>query len=215
MTPLDHIRRLMALAQSGLHFTKDPYDRERYEEVARIAAQLLAGDLHGSSDADKDRTVAKILELWRSDTGYVTPKLDVRAAIYRHHRGRDEVLLVRETVDGKWTMPGGWADVNEGPRLAVEKEVEQESGYIARAVKLAALYDKHQHGHPRTLFHAWKAFFICDIVGGEPKTSIETDGVEFFPLDALPELSIGRTTVAQIQRIHRHHVDRALPAEFD
>src|SRR5688572_33353899 len=99
-----------------------------------------------------------------------------------------------------WTLPGGWADVNDSPSRAVEKEIEQESGFTARAVKLAALYDRNKHGHPAQLFHAWKAFFICEITGGAPRHSNETDGVDFFALDHLPTLSTGRSTAAQIRR---------------
>ncbi len=207
---LDSARKLLALAQSGLHFTQDPYDRERYEEVARLASQLMATQSNGagvSPDA--------LLELWRQDKGYVTPKIEVRGAVFRQEQGQDRVLLVRERVDGKWTLPGGWADVNEGPRQAIEKEIRQESGFEARAAKLAAVYDKQQHAHPPSLFHTWKLFFICDITGGAPAVSLETDAVEFFPLDGLPELSLPRTLPAQILRMQLHHHNRAQPTEFD
>lgn len=207
MSTLDHARKLLALAQNGLHFAKDPYDRERYEEIARIASQLLAA---GSGAAPE-----VILELWRKDEGYVTPKIEVRGAIFRGSSARAEVLLVRETIDGRWTLPGGWVEVNEGPRQAIEKEIAQESGYNARVVKLAAVYDRHRHGHPPSLFHTWKLFFICEITGGEPALSLETDGVEFFALAALPELSLPRTTPAQIARMHVHHLDPALATDVD
>jgi ADP-ribose pyrophosphatase YjhB (NUDIX family) len=208
---LDHARKLLALAQNGLHFAKDPYDRERYEEVARIASQLLAAE----SGAAPEVTPEAILELWRKDKGYVTPKIEVRGAIFRGRPETAEVLLVRETIDGKWTLPGGWVEVNEAPRQAIEKEIAQESGYTARVVKLAAVYDKHRHGHPPSLFHTWKLFFICEITGGEPALSLETDAVEFFALAALPDLSLPRTTPAQIARMHVHHLDLALPTEVD
>ena len=173
-TTLDLARRLLALSQCGLHFTPQEYDRERYREIVEIATALLAAESNEHADALRDR--------WFVEDGYATPKIDVRGAIFRD----DRVLLVREVTDGKWTLPGGWADVNDSPSLAVEKEIEQESGFTAKAVKLAALYDRNLHDHPAYLFHAWKAFFICDITGGEARTSHETDGVEFFPLDALP-----------------------------
>jgi ADP-ribose pyrophosphatase YjhB (NUDIX family) len=112
-------------------------------------------------------------------------------------------------------MPGGWADVNDSPTQAVEKEIEQESGFVARAVKLAALYDRNKQGHPSHFHHVWKVFFICDILSGDARTSHETDGVEFFPLDALPELSTGRVTAAQIHRMYQHHLHRDWPTEFD
>lgn len=200
---LDLARRLLALSQSGLHFTLQEYDRERYREIVQIATQLLAAESAHSPDA--------LRRTWFVEDGYATPKMDVRGAMFRDGR----VLLVRETTDGKWTLPGGWADVNDSPAYAVEKEIEQESGFTARAVKLAALYDRNKHEHPPYLFHAWKAFFICDILGGEARTSHETDGVEFFELDALPELSTGRSTAAQIRRMYQHHQHREWATEFD
>jgi len=200
---LDHARRLLGLAQNGLHFTPLEYDKERYREIIEIATHLLA--------AESDLSRAKLQQTWFVEDGYATPKIDVRGAIFRDER----VLLVRETMDGKWTLPGGWADVNDSPSSAVEKEIEQESGFTARAVKLAALYDRNKHEHPPYLYHAWKAFFLCDILSGEPRLSNETDGVEFFALDALPELSTGRSTAAQIRRMYEHHLHRDWATEFD
>lgn len=200
---LDLARRLLALAQSGLHFTPEEYDRERYREVVGIATRLLALDSGLASD--------QLRRTWFVEDGYATPKVDVRGAIFRDQ----QVLLVRETTDGKWTLPGGWADVNDSPSFAVEKEIEQESGFSARALKLAAVYDRNKHDHPPYLFHAWKMFFICEITGGEPRLSNETDGVDFFALDALPELSTGRSTVAQIKRMYEHHLHREWATEFD
>lgn len=200
---VDLARRLFALSQSGLHFTLQEYDRERYREIAEIGAQLLANESTRQAD--------EIKQTWFIEDGYATPKMDVRGAIFRD----DRVLLVRETIDGKWTLPGGWADVNDSPAYAVEKEIEQESGFTARAVKLAALYDRNKHEHPAYLFHSWKAFFICEVTGGAPRFSNETDGVDFFALDALPELSTGRSTATQIRRMYVHHLQRELPTEFD
>ncbi len=200
---LDLARRLLALSQTGLHFCQEQYDRERYEEIGEIAAKLLA--------LDSNRDVQKLRELWVAEEGYATPKIDVRGAIFRDQT----VLLVRERVDGKWTLPGGWADVNDSPAYAVEKEIEQESGFTAKAIKLAAVLDRNKHNHPAFLFHIWKIFFICEITGGEPRESYETTGVDFFPLDALPELSTGRTTAAQILRMYEHHLKREMGTEFD
>ena len=202
-TTLDLARRLLALSQSGLHFTENVFERERYEEVQQIAAQLLA--------ADSTHEAAAVLAAWQVEQGYATPKIDVRGAIFRG----DRVLLVRERSDGLWTMPGGWADVNEGPRQAVEKEILQESGYSATVVKLAAVHDRAKRNYPAFLFHIWKHFFICDITGGEARTSIETDAVEFFNVQQLPPLSTGRTTPEQILRMYQHHLDRSLPTDFD
>jgi ADP-ribose pyrophosphatase YjhB (NUDIX family) len=200
---LDLARRLLALSQTGLHFAREEYDRERYREMGDIGVQLLA--LESRHEAEK------LHRAWFIEDGYATPKLDVRGAIFRE----EHVLLVRERVDGKWTLPGGWVDVNDTPSQAVEKEIEQESGFTARAVKLAAVYDRNKRNHPAYLFHVWKLFFICELTGGEPRTSYETTAVEFFPLDTLPELSTGRTTAEQIRRAYAHHRNREWATEFD
>jgi ADP-ribose pyrophosphatase YjhB (NUDIX family) len=112
-------------------------------------------------------------------------------------------------------LPGGWADVNDTPSHAVEKEIEQESGFTARAVKLATVFDRNKHNHPAYLFHVWKLFFICEITGGDFRTSYETTAVQFFPIDKLPELSTGRTTEEQIRRVYEHYLNPSLPTEFD
>lgn len=201
---LELVRRLQALARTGLHFCANEYDRERYEEVERIAAAILAG-------SDTGAPLEELLRLWQLERGYVTPKVEVRGAVFQGAR----VLLVRERADGLWTLPGGWADVNEAPAQAVEKEIEQESGLLARAVKLAALYDRSRHGHGPTLFHGWKAFFLCEVQGGELRGSYETDAVDYFDLDALPPMSLGRSTPRQVLRMAEHWRTRELPTDFD
>jgi ADP-ribose pyrophosphatase YjhB (NUDIX family) len=200
---LDLSRRLLALSQTGLHFTAEEYDRERYREIGDIAVKLLEAQADVAADA--------VRQAWFVEDGYATPKVDVRGAVFRDNR----VLLVRERVDGKWTVPGGWADVNDTPSAAILKEIEQESGFTARVNKLAAIYDRHKHNHPAYLYHSWKLFFVCEITGGTARTSYETTAVEFFPLDDLPELSTGRSNAAQIRRMYQHHLDPNLPTEFD
>jgi ADP-ribose pyrophosphatase YjhB (NUDIX family) len=134
-------------------------------------------------------------------------------------RTRDAVAAVlaevRERIDGNWTLPGGWADVNDLPSHAVEKEIEQESGFTARAVKLAAVYDRNKHNHPSDLLHSWKMFFLCEITGGEARTSYETTAVEFFAPQQLPELSTGRSNAEQIRRMYEHHKNPDWQTEFD
>jgi len=202
-TLLEPARRLLALAHTGLHYTQSEYERERYEEIVAIATQLLS--------AESAYSVEQLREAWQLEDGYVTPKLDVRGALFRDNT----VLLVRERSDGKWTIPGGFADINEWPSLSVTKEIEQESGFTARVVKLAAVHDRAKHNYPPFMFHIWKLLFVCEITGGEARISNETDAVEFFPLDALPPLSTGRITAEQIQLLHRHFIDHALATEFD
>jgi ADP-ribose pyrophosphatase YjhB (NUDIX family) len=175
---LDLSRRLLALSQTGLHFTHEEYDRERYREMAQIAGEMLA--------LESNLTPDQLRAAWLVEDGYATPKCDVRGAVFRG----DQVLMVKERIDGKWTLPGGWADVNDTPSHAVEKEIEQESGFTARAVKLATVFDRNS-------------------------TSYETTAVQFFPIDKLPELSTGRTTEEQIRRVYEHYLNPSLPTEFD
>ena len=200
---LDRARRLLALAHTGLHYTENEFEKERYEEVIRIATDLIA-----NGEAYRADHLQAVLQV---ESGYVTPKLDVRGAIFRG----EEVLLVRERSDGHWTVPGGFADVNESPSVAILKEIEQESGYTARIVKLAAVHDRNIHNYPAFMFHLWKLLFVCEITGGAPQESMETDGVGFFRLDALPMLSTGRITAAQLRMLHKHYLNPQLATEFD
>jgi ADP-ribose pyrophosphatase YjhB (NUDIX family) len=196
-------RRLGAIAQNGLTFTKDPFDRERYEEVRSIAAEIL------SAPAGAEVAVAR--ELLEGETGYATPKVDVRGAVFLD----DRLLFVRERSDGLWTLPGGWADVGESAAETAVREILEESGFITRVAKLVALYDRNKHEHPPMLAHVYKAFFLCDLVGGDARTGLETSETRFFQHDALPELSTARVTRRQIERVFAHHRDRTLPTEFD
>ena len=143
--------------------------------------------------------------------GCSPPKVDVRGAIFRD----DTILLVKERVDGCWTLPGGWADVGESPSEVVVKEVYEESGYQARAIKLLAVYDRNKQGHPPLPFYVYKLFFHCELIGGSPSSSIETEEVGFFPESALPELSLGRVTPMQITRLFQHYRQPDLPTDFD
>jgi ADP-ribose pyrophosphatase YjhB (NUDIX family) len=202
---LELFRSLHALSRTGLHFCKDEYDRERYDAIERIAAELLAQG--AGADA------AGLRSDWARESGYVTPKVEVRGAVFRPDDVK--VLLVRETADGFWTLPGGWADVNDSPSGAVRREIEQEAGFRVRVIKLAALYDRNAHGHTPSLHHSWKAFFLCEIVGGEARGSYETDGVDFFAPDALPPLSIGRCTPQQVLRMRQHFLCPEIPTDFD
>jgi ADP-ribose pyrophosphatase YjhB (NUDIX family) len=152
-----------------------------------------------------------VRDLFRDETGAATPKVDVRAAVFQD----DAILLVKERDDGLWTLPGGWADPNESPSEAVVREVYEESGYRTRATKLLALYDRDKHGHPPYLFHVYKLFFQCELVGGAPSPSVETEEVAFFREDELPELSLTRVMPSQISRLFAHRRHPEWPTDFD
>jgi ADP-ribose pyrophosphatase YjhB (NUDIX family) len=197
-------RELQAIAQTGLSFSRDKYDLERYQRLRAIAVDMMAQ----GSGASMERVAA----LFEQDLGYPTPKVDVRGAVFQGNR----ILLVREISDGRWTLPGGWADVNQSARESVEREICEESGYEARAVKLAAVLDARHQGfsfqHPYSIY---KLFFVCELTGGAPRASLETSAVDFFALDGLPELSVGRTNKHQIERMFAHHREPQLATEFD
>jgi len=202
-TLLEWARKLQALAQNGLTFSRDPFDRERYTQLQELAVQMLSTEL--AIPADQARA------FWEGERGYATPKVDVRGGVF----DGDQVLLVRERSDGRWTLPGGWVDVNDAPSQAVAREIHEESGYHARAVKLAALVDKNRHPHPPGVYHIYKLFFVCELTGGSPRAGEETDAVAFFPVRALPELSTGRVLGPQIERLYQHRLNPGLPTDFD
>lgn len=197
-------QELQAIAQTGIAFSQDPFERERFESVRRIAAEILVSH----TDVPADR-VRGILE---SQTGYATPKVGVRAAVFQ----QGKILLVKERLDkGRWTPPGGFIDINESPAGAVVREVKEESGFDVRPVRLLQLYDPQKHDHPPKLFHIYHLYFECRITGGSPTSSLETDGVGFFPEHNLPELSAARVTPRQISRLFEYHRNPGLPTVFD
>jgi ADP-ribose pyrophosphatase YjhB (NUDIX family) len=197
-------RELRAIAQTGLAFSADRFDRQRYERVRELAGSLLAL----GSGADYDM----ILSILREDNGYATPKVDVRGAAFVDGR----VLMVREISDGNWTLPGGWADVNQTAGECVVREIAEESGFEARILKLAAVYDYQRSNRPaRHMDSIYKMFFICEITGGAARVSDETSEVAFFARGEQPPLSQGRTTAAQIERMFQHAEHPDLPADFD
>ena len=201
---LDWAKRLQAIAQNGLTFAEGHFDVERYEQVRQIAAEILA---------DKaDAKIEEVVDLFVREQGYATPKVDVRGAAFRDGR----ILLVKETSDGLWALPGGWADVGESPSESVEREVWEESGFKVKAMRLAAVYDRSKHPHkPLMHYHIYKLFFICEITGGEPTTSCETEEVAFFDENDLPELSITKTLPEQIAKMFEYYRRPELPVHFD
>jgi len=199
-------RGLQAIAQTGLTFATNAHDRERYVAIRSLAAHMMVTH----SDADFDRVEA----LFTKQTGYATPKVDVRGAVF-HDDTR--ILLVREIADsGRWTIPGGWADVNQSPSECVVREVLEESGLEVRVRKLAGVYDRMRQGHPPHPFHVYRLFFLCDVVGGAPRAGLETSEVAFFGEHEIPEdLSEERILPHQIGRMFEHARDKDLPTDFD
>jgi ADP-ribose pyrophosphatase YjhB (NUDIX family) len=200
---LQWAKRLAAAAQNGLAYETNPYNIERLQQLRAISAEMMA--------TGSGLEIEPIHDLLNGEAGHATPKVDVRGVVFRD----DRILLVRERAEGLWSLPGGWADVYDTPAEATVREVWEESGYTTRAVKLLALWDRTRQGHSPLPFHAYKVFFLCELTGGEPTTSIETDDVGFFQEDRLPPLSIGRVTTSQITRFFEHHRNPDLPTDFE
>jgi ADP-ribose pyrophosphatase YjhB (NUDIX family) len=196
-------RELHAIAQTGGHFSRSEFDTQRYDRLRIMASELMA---LGSGSA-----VEQIAHLFAQDVGYATPRVGVRGACF----GDGKILLVRELTDGKWAMPGGWCDVNQSAGECIQREIWEESGYTARAVKLAAVWDRSRHNPSPYPFSIYKMFFICELTGGAPQASIETSEIGFFDENQLPELSPGRNTPHQIRRMFAHFRQPDLPTEFD
>lgn len=200
---LDWAREIQALAQTGLAFTKSHYDQLSFGRLSDIAAEILAE--HSQLE------VPAIKRAFSLEPGYATPKVDVRAAVIRDGR----ILLVRESADGKWAMPGGWADVGDRPSETAERETLEESGFVVRATKLVGAFDANRGEKASMFFHAVKLVFLCELLGGEARGSMETLEVEFFDFDDLPPLSIQRTNPRHLEEIRAHLRDPLRMTAFD
>lgn len=202
---LEWAQRLQAIAQNGFTYCQNPYDLDRYAQMRQIAAEIMA------TYADVEPSFVR--NLFEQEDGYATPKVDVRGVVFQ----QDKILLVKEREDGCWTLPGGWVDVGESPSDAVVREVYEESGYLTRAVKLLALYDRNhpRHEHPPLRHHVYKLFFMCKLIGGAPLENLETSEVEFFAQQQIPELSLTRVVPSQIARLFEHYYHPEWQTDFD
>jgi ADP-ribose pyrophosphatase YjhB (NUDIX family) len=200
---LDWAREIQALAQTGQHYSQNDFDRERYQRLTEIAAEII----HQHSELSTENLVT----LFTKQCGYATPRVDVRGAVFEGNK----LLLVRERMDGKWTMPGGWADVGDVPSEAAEREVWEEAGLRVKARKIIGIYDANRFG-PLELFHAYKMVFLCDWISGETHSSMETSEAAFFSLEEIPAaLSGERTHPRHIQDAFMAKDNPDLPAVFD
>jgi ADP-ribose pyrophosphatase YjhB (NUDIX family) len=198
---LQWIKRLQAIAQDGLTYSNDDYDLGRYEQLRELAAEMLAAHSTG--------TLEEVRKLLALETGPATPKVDVRAVVFREGR----ILLVKE-LDG-WSVPGGWADVGESPSETAARETLEESGYSVRPVRLLAAYDRDRRGHPPMAYHVYKLVYLCELLDDEPLASVDTEGARYFGEGEIPELSVTRVTRTQISRFFEQHRDPTLPTDFD
>lgn len=180
-------KQIQAISQNGLAYGKDIYDIERYEQLRSLSIEIL--NTYTTVDSNQ------ITDLFANETGYATPKVDVRGVIFQD----DKILLVKEKADGAWALPGGWADIGLSPREIVVKEVKEESGFDVVPRRLLAVLDKNKHYHAPSPYHVYKIFILCDIIGGSAMEGMETSEVNFFDRFNLPQLSEERNTYGQVQ----------------
>lgn len=200
---LDWAKRIQALSQAGLAFTKDKFDVERYEELRELSAEIMA--------AYSDVEIEKVENLFTNETGYPTPKVDVRGVVFRG----DKLLLVKEKHDDKWALPGGFCEIGFSPSENAVKEIEEEAGFATVAKKMLAVFDMQRHSAIPQPYHYYKLFILCEIIGGTAETGIETSEVEFFAADQLPVLSEKRNTASQIQQLFTFLQHPNQPPLFD
>lgn len=199
---LEWAREIFSLSQSGITYSGNQYDIERYKRLQEITAEMIASQ----SGIEKETA----LESFSMQAGYITPKIDVRGAVIRD----DKILLIQERADGKWAMPGGWADLGNAPASVAEREVREESGFRVRAEKVVAVIDANRI-QPMEFYHAYKIIFLCTLLDGEPRVSHETLAVDFFSLNNLPPLSMYRTDENMLREVFAHIENPDRPTLFD
>lgn len=199
---LEIAQNLQSIAQAGLTYSHDKYDLERFEQIMEVSKRIV-------SDYS-DMKMEKLHDVFNMEEGYLTPKVDVRGVLLRE----DTILLVKENIDEKWALPGGWADIGLTASEVVEKEVKEEAGLHVNATRLLAVLDKKCHPHPPDLYYAYKMIFLCKEDGGELKPGIETSEAKFFAIDSLPILSDGRNTLGQVEKMYEL-ANNPCPALFD
>jgi ADP-ribose pyrophosphatase YjhB (NUDIX family) len=200
---LEWAREIQALAQTECHYAKDDFQRDRCRRLMEIAAEMISD--HSGID------LLPLTKAFHSQIGYATPKIDVRAAVFQD----EKLLLVRERLDGGWTMPGGWADVGDTPARAAEREAWEEAGFHVKAERVVGVYDANRV-RPWEVFHAFKIIFFCNILDGEARPSSETSEIAFFAGNAIPSNFSGeRTTARHIREVFAAFRDPGKPTVFD
>lgn len=194
---------LQSIAQAGLEYSRDKYDLERFQKIRELSAEIVS-EYTGIG-------FEKVKDLFCNESGYQTPKVDIRGAVFKDGK----ILLVKESIDGCWSMPGGWAEINLSVKENVAKEVREEAGLDVDPVRIIAIQDRNRHNEPVHPYAIYKIFVLCNIKGGGFVKNIETEESGFFTLDDLPELSEGRTNRKQIEMCFRAMYDENFTVVFD
>lgn len=200
---LNWAKKLQAIAQTGLEYSKDKFDIERFEQIRALSIEIM----NEYTDIDH----SKIRTLFANESGYQTPKIDIRAAIFKD----DKILMVREQLDDKWSLPGGWADIDLSIYENIVKESMEEAGAIVIPKRIIAALDRNKHFDDVFPYSVYKIFVECDYVEGNYIDNIETSESAFFTRNSLPELSVGRNTKSQIEMCFDARKANVFEAIFD
>lgn len=200
----EKIKRIQALAEIGLNYAENTFDRERYEELQEISLQMLT--------QITEVPVEKIKPLILEEDGYKTPKVDVRAVVFNE---KNQILLIQEKMDGKWAMPGGWSDISYSPSEVAEKECFEEAGIKVKAVKLLALLDKQKQNMPPAFEYVYKIYLLCKKLDDNISVGTETSDVGWFDEHNLPELSTPRNTREQLKMMFEFQNGERTEPTFD
>jgi ADP-ribose pyrophosphatase YjhB (NUDIX family) len=201
---LDELKRLKALADIGLLYNQNEYDRERYAEIQTISFSLL--------QKLTDQSLADLKISFPVAADYPTAKVDIRALVLSADK---KILLVKEGADGRWSLPGGWADVGLSPQEMAVKECREETGLEVRVKALLAVFDKRLHPHPPQPFYVYKMVFLCEALTTNPVKGFDVMDVQYFGIDALPQLSEDRILESQIRLVYHKAVANDLQTYFD
>ncbi len=184
---LNYAKRIKTMAHLGLTYASNEYEIERYKELEQISLEMMSGVTGAPME--------KLSIYFESKKEYITPKVDIRIVIFNEQK---KILLVKEKADGKWSLPGGWADIGSSPKEIAVKEALEETGFDVKPKKLLAILDKRCHPHPPQLDYVYKIFIHCEIVGGTTTAAFDILDIGFFAQDAIPELSLDRVLPTQI-----------------
>jgi len=201
---LELIKRIKALADTGLVYSEDEYNKERYEELLDISLQLLSNV--------SNQPLAVLKNFFMPETDYPTVKVDVRGFVLNEG---NKILMAKESIDNKWSIPGGWADVGYSPSEVVIKEIEEETGLLCTVNRLLAVYDKRMHPHPPQPFYIYKLIFLCKIESGELQHGFDMESAAFFAIDNLPELSEDRILKTQLEQLYKIVLENDKNVYFD
>lgn len=199
---LELIIEIQSLAQNGLAYTNNVYDKERFERLRNISAEMLS--------MKSDLSLEKVKDLFCNEKGYQTPKLDTRAVIFKD----DKILLVKEN-NGTWSLPGGWVDVLESVASNTVKEAKEETGLDVVPKRIIAIQDRNKHNKPIYAYGICKVFVLCEVIGGKFEKNIETIETNYFSLDELPLLAEAKTNKEQIEMCFKAVNDESWQVQFD